>query len=78
MTKLILSKNDQGAILHFSDGTRALVNIADQSISSTWEIGTELMMIRRPNSFKGSFNLHLTEKVFVDCNWRNERDEIIV
>lgn len=77
MNRLTLTQNKDGAILHFDDGTRALVNGAHHNISANWKIGLELLMFRPPGSIPGTFHLHCTESEFVDCSWYSGNEQIV-
>jgi hypothetical protein len=78
MTKLTIGRiTDGGGIIHFLDNTHAVVNINHHNISNRWSEGDEVSMIRPKDSIRGTFHLHSTDEVFVDCAWFRNKEQIV-
>lgn len=78
MQSVTLNKIDQsGAILHFTDRTRALINVDHHHIAGAWKLGAVLVMVRPKGEMPGTFYLYAGEKEFVDCAWYSGNDQIL-
>jgi hypothetical protein len=78
MSKLTVTEvSSKGGIVHFDDGSRALVNSKHHHISSAWSPGTKVLMVRQNGEIPGTFHLHESEEEFVDCAWYTGNRQIL-